>query len=150
MSHRVAPSALVSLGAEASTADESVNDLSRRKSLAPKGASAAEGQVLRGNVSQATRQRPMRNKNAEQSQADHPSICKPYLSIAELAQLTPWTDQAIRTMLSKGKLQEGVHFFYVGRRPVFKWEAIVAFIERTEKTGVVPHYRDQRVNGAKT
>ena len=92
----------------------------------------------------------MLNKNVEQSQSGHPYICKPYLSIAELAQLTPWTDQAIRTMLSKGKLQEGVHFFYVGRRPIFKWAAIVAFIERTEKTDVVPHYRDQRVNGAKT
>src|SRR5260370_33605732 len=56
--------------------------------------------------------------------------CKPYLSIVELSQLTPWTDQAIRTMMSKGVFREGVHFFHVGRRPVFKWQAIVLFIEQ--------------------
>jgi len=72
---------------------------------------------------------------------------KPYLSIAELAQLTPWTDQAIRTMISRGIFREGVHYFYVGRRPVFKWTAIVGFIERGKQpeaeTERVPHYRDQ-------
>ena len=61
-------------------------------------------------------------------------VCKPYLSIGELAELTPWTGQAIRTMMSRGVLREGEHFFYVGRRPVFKWAAIVAFIEHG-----VPH-----------
>jgi hypothetical protein len=44
---------------------------------------------------------------------DAPAL-KPYLSIAELAQLTPWTDQAIRTTISRGVFQEGQHFFYVG------------------------------------
>lgn len=70
-------------------------------------------------------------------------VCKPYLSISELAKLTPWTDQAIRTMISRGTLKPGEHFFYVGRRPVFKWAAVVAFIERRSPPDRVPHYREQ-------
>ena len=58
---------------------------------------------------------------------------KPYLSIRELSELTPWTDQAIRTMIAKGIFREGVHFFHVRRRPVFKWEAVIAFIEGRER-----------------
>ena len=58
---------------------------------------------------------------------------KPYLSIRELSALTPWTEQAIRTMMSKGLLKEGEHFFHVGRRTVLKWDAIVEFIERGEQ-----------------
>src|ERR1700752_3092973 len=73
----------------------------------------------------------------------HSPVCKPYLSITELAGLTPWTAQAIRTMISRGILREGQHFFYVGRRPVFKWEAVVAFIEQGRSRERVPHYRDQ-------
>ena len=83
---------------------------------------------------------------AELSRPAPPSapVCKPYLSIAELAALTPWTEQAIRTMISRGVLREGEHYFHVGRRPVFKWEAVVAFIERgSARTERVPHYRDQ-------
>jgi hypothetical protein len=70
-------------------------------------------------------------------------VLKPYVSIAELAQLTPWTDQAIRTMISRGVFREGQHFFYVGRRPVFKWTAIVGFIEQSPPRDLVPHRRDQ-------
>lgn len=73
---------------------------------------------------------------------DAPAL-KPYLSIAELAQLTPWTDQAIRTMISRGVFREREHFFYVGRRPVFKWTAIVGFIEQGPPRDRVPHRRDQ-------
>jgi hypothetical protein len=76
---------------------------------------------------------------------------KPYLSIRELSGLTPWTEQAIRTMMAKGILRESEHFFHVGRRPVFKWEAIVSFIEAgtpTMKTrsDTIPHYRDRLSN----
>jgi hypothetical protein len=102
-----------------------------------------------GNSGKQIRKLPMRNGKVARQQTPIPPICKPYLSIAELAQLTPWTDQAIRTMLSKGMLREGVQFFYVGRRPIFKWAAIVAFIEHPQTTDPVPHYRDQVVNGAK-
>jgi hypothetical protein len=70
-------------------------------------------------------------------------VCKPYLSISELALLTPWTDQAIRTMISRGVFRELQHFFYVGRRPVFKWAAVVGFIEQGPAPDRVPHYRDQ-------
>jgi hypothetical protein len=58
---------------------------------------------------------------------------KPYLSIRELSVLTPWTKQAIRTMMAKGVLREGEHFFHVGRRTILKWDAIVDFIERGER-----------------
>lgn len=70
---------------------------------------------------------------------------KPYLSIRELSALTPWTEQAIRTMISKGVLREGEHFFHVGRRPVLKWDAIVAFIEagNENRSVPIPHYRDR-------
>jgi len=58
---------------------------------------------------------------------------KPYLSIRELSALTPWTEQAIRTMMAKGVLRVGEHFFHVGRRTVLKWDTIVGFIERGER-----------------
>jgi hypothetical protein len=75
---------------------------------------------------------------------------KPYVSIRELSALTPWTAQAIRTMISRGILREGEQFFHVGRRPVFKWEAIVQFIEHRDlqpQTGI-PLHRGGFLNGA--
>jgi hypothetical protein len=66
-----------------------------------------------------------------------PSRPKPYLSIRDLAGFTPWTEQAIRTMMAKGIFCEGEHFFHVGRRPIFKWEAVVLFIERGEERSEV-------------
>jgi hypothetical protein len=76
---------------------------------------------------------------------------KPYLSIRELSALTPWTEQAIRTMMSKGVVKEGEHFFHVGRRTVFKWEAVVEFIEGRSymDRSAVPHYRDARPDATK-
>ena len=70
---------------------------------------------------------------------------KPYLSIRELSALTPWSEQAIRSMIAKGVLREGEHFFHVGRRPVLKWDAIVAFIEAGSENQIaaIPHYRDR-------
>lgn len=75
---------------------------------------------------------------------------KPYLSIRELSTLTPWTEQAIRTMMAKTILREGVHFFHVGRRPVFKWEAIVQFIEHRDarQPSGIPLHRGGFLNGA--
>jgi hypothetical protein len=74
---------------------------------------------------------------------------KPYVSIRELSTLTPWTEQAIRTMMVKGILRECEHYFHVGRRPIFKWEAIVGFIEADKRTRSekIPHYRDRVSNG---
>jgi hypothetical protein len=75
---------------------------------------------------------------------------KPYLSIRELSALTPWTEQAIRTMMAKGVLREGEHFFHVGRRTVLKWDAIVGFIEHREdeETPRIPLKRGGFVGGS--
>jgi len=74
---------------------------------------------------------------------------KPYVSIRELSALTPWTEQAIRTMMAKGILRESEHFFHVGRRPIFKWAAIVGFIEHrnTEPQTGIPLQRGGFLNG---
>ena len=53
---------------------------------------------------------------------------KPFLSVSELAALTPLSIAAIYTMISRGIFKRGVHFHKVGRRTVFDWEAVVAFI----------------------
>ena len=75
---------------------------------------------------------------------------KPYLSIRELACLTPWTEQAIRTMMAKGILRDGEHFFHVGRKPIFKWAAIVVFIEGRDERNepLIPLRRGGFVGGS--
>ena len=57
---------------------------------------------------------------------------RPYLSIDELAAVTPWTADAIQKMLKRGVLKRGIHYFQpFGRRTqlIFKWSAIVMLIE---------------------
>jgi hypothetical protein len=56
---------------------------------------------------------------------------RPYLYSEELAELTPWTIEAIHTKVRRGELQRGVHYFQDrrGERLIFKWAAIVEFIE---------------------
>ena len=53
-------------------------------------------------------------------------------------------------MMAKGILRESERFFHVGRRPVFKWEAIVGFIEHREAPhqAVIPLQRGGFLNGA--
>ncbi|MGH7820198.1 MAG: hypothetical protein ACREQ9_10525 [Candidatus Binatia bacterium] len=68
-------------------------------------------------------------------------MLKPYVSVDELAALTPWTGQAIRTMVKRRQLSEGVHYFHVGRRLIFKWEKIVEFIEQERQVLDIPMYR---------
>lgn len=65
---------------------------------------------------------------------------KPYLSAEDLADLTPFTEDSIRTMVKRRELTEGTHFFRVGRRLVFKWQAIVNFIEN-RSTQSIPLFR---------
>lgn len=62
---------------------------------------------------------------------------KPYLYVEELAELTPWSVEAINTKVKRGELRQGVHYFQEqGRaRRIFKWAAIV---EAIEKRGVTP------------
>lgn len=55
---------------------------------------------------------------------------KPYLSLSELSELTPWTPDGIRGMIRRGVLRSGKEYFWVGRRVVFRWESIVVLIER--------------------
>jgi hypothetical protein len=57
---------------------------------------------------------------------------KPYLHREGLAALTPWSVEAIDTMVKRGMLRAGVHYFQLQRRGrlIFKWAAIVALIER--------------------
>lgn len=86
---------------------------------------------------------------AENGDAPQEPRTKPYVSIAELAQLTPWTEQAIRTMISRGIFVEGKHYYHVGRRAVFKWKEVCDFIHdglpaSAEIESPVPHYRDRR------
>jgi len=54
-----------------------------------------------------------------------------YLYIDQLAELTPWTEDAIRTMMTRGKLKKGVHYFQDGPRCrlIFKWRSVVQLIE---------------------
>lgn len=52
--------------------------------------------------------------------------------IEQLAELTPWTEDAIRTMVARGKFKLGVHYFKPhgpNSRPIFSWEAVVKYIE---------------------
>ena len=55
-----------------------------------------------------------------------------YLYIHQLAELTPWSPAAIRTMMARGTLKPGVHFFRPhgsGSRPIFSWPAVQDYIE---------------------
>ncbi len=55
-----------------------------------------------------------------------------YLSAEQLAELTPWSVEALQKMVKRGMLKLGVHYFRpFGRRSrlIFKWEAMIALIE---------------------
>jgi hypothetical protein len=59
-----------------------------------------------------------------------------YLYIEQLAELTPWTPQAIRTMMARGVFKRGVHYFKPHgplSRPIFSWAAVMEYI-RSEET----------------
>lgn len=66
---------------------------------------------------------------------------KPYLYTEELAELTPWSVQAINTKVKRGELRRGVHYFQEhGRsRRTFKWSAIVEYIEGRETSAPADH-----------
>jgi hypothetical protein len=118
---------------------------------APEGEAADEGATkTQGNTARARKPRSLgRQTQAAGDGALRDSRPKPYVSIAELAQLTPWTEQAIRTMISKGIFVEGKHYYHVGRRTVFKWKQVCQFIDEgrpasSAAEAPVPHYRDRR------
>ena len=60
-----------------------------------------------------------------------PSV-REYLSAEQLAEVTPWSVDAIEKMVHREVLKRNVHYFQpFGRRTqlVFKWSAIVTLIE---------------------
>jgi hypothetical protein len=60
---------------------------------------------------------------------------RPYLYIEQLAACTPWSTEAIRTMIARGIFKLGVHYFKPhgpNGRPIFSWDAIVRYIEGDE------------------
>ena len=81
-----------------------------------------------------------------------------YLHIDQLAELTPWTPAAIRTMMARGVFKLGVHYFKPHgprSRPVFRWAAIVELIEggtgggeATRETIALANGRIVNLNGA--
>jgi hypothetical protein len=62
-----------------------------------------------------------------------PPAARPYLSAAQLAELTPWTEDAIEKMVNRGVLRKGVHYYQLdgGRNTyrLYNWAAIAALIE---------------------
>jgi hypothetical protein len=57
---------------------------------------------------------------------------RPYLNAVQLAEVTPWSVDAIEKMVRRGTLRQGVHCFQPlgrGTQKVFKWTAIVSLIE---------------------
>lgn len=60
------------------------------------------------------------------------AMLRPYLSAEQVTAVTPWTLDAIEKMVTRGVLVRGVHYFQpLGRRTrlIFKWDAVIAFIE---------------------
>jgi len=57
---------------------------------------------------------------------------KDYLSLKELCERIPYEDQTIRNMMTKGKLVLGTHYFKPNGRLIFKWSAIIKWIEGIE------------------
>jgi hypothetical protein len=70
---------------------------------------------------------------------------KPYIELDDFPNLTPFTAAAIRAYMHRGELVEGTHYFRApGRgkrrpgRPIFKWAAIVEWIESRRPECVSP------------
>ena len=79
---------------------------------------------------------------------------RPYLSIEQLAELTPWSVGAIDRMVRRGILLPNIHYFQSTERGkrTFKWSAIVEFIEgnpnlHVEQADEVPAPRSRRRRG---
>ncbi len=64
-----------------------------------------------------------------------------YLSIEQLAARTPWSVEAIYRMIRRNILRRGAHYFQPqGPRThlIFKWSAIVAFVETNGQVAAPP------------
>lgn len=62
-----------------------------------------------------------------------PAAPRPYLSTAQLAEVTPWSRAAIEAKVRRGEFRKGVHYFQPHGRDgerIWKWSAVVALIEQ--------------------
>jgi hypothetical protein len=62
---------------------------------------------------------------------------RPYLNAQQLAEVTPWSVNAIEKMVSRGVFKLGVHYFQPGghrTQLIFKWSAIIEFVEGLSET----------------
>jgi hypothetical protein len=67
---------------------------------------------------------------------DKENRVRPYLYVEQLSEVTPWSQDAIRNMVSRGVFVEGVHYFRPrgpGSRPIFSWQAVVEYIEQNAR-----------------
>jgi hypothetical protein len=63
---------------------------------------------------------------------DRLTTSKEYLSLKELCTRIPYDEQTIRNLITQGKLLKGTHYFKPNGRLIFKWTAIVTWIEGDE------------------
>ena len=64
------------------------------------------------------------------------SLGREYLNVEQLAEVGPWSVDAIEKMIRRNIYQRGVHYFQpFGHRTrlIFKWSAIVALIEGKDR-----------------
>ena len=60
------------------------------------------------------------------------SPTKDSLSIKEVCERIPYEEQTIRNLMNQGRLVQGTHYFKPNGRLIFKWSAIVKWIEGGE------------------
>lgn len=85
----------------------------------------------------------------ESRAADVRQVAREYLYIEDLEALTPWSRDAVETMVRRGVLKRGVHYFQPGgrrRRLIFKWSAIVRFVEDARDNDRPGVLGEQRIN----
>ena len=59
---------------------------------------------------------------------------KEYLSVRELAARIPYSEGAIRNLMSQGRLKLGIHYVKPRGRVAFRWSAIRAWLAGQEPT----------------
>lgn len=101
-----------------------------RHAIAP----AGHGGVSRAALHDRAVGTPVAHRTAAPSLWTVAATPKPYLYAEQLAELTPWSVEAINTKVKRGELRHGVHYFqeYGRGRRIFKWAAIVDAIEGRE------------------
>lgn len=78
------------------------------------------------------RRRASGTESQDSTESTPAAAAREYLNAEQLAELTPWSTDAIEKMVRRGTLKIGVHYFQpFGHRSqlLFKWHAIVALIE---------------------